>query len=164
MKIDSFSGQYRWLSNFSPALVTLDDVEYISVEHAYQAAKSHDAHYRWCIARCPTPTDAKRLGKSVPLRFDWSDVKLQIMEDLLRQKFSQPFFRSKLQATGTAKLIEGNYWGDTFWGVCNGVGTNHLGRLLMLIRGTNYYSMQPDGHNMLCNADGTRSIFDDVDE
>ncbi len=27
-----------------------------------------------------------------------------------------------------------------------------------------YYAMQPDGHRMLCNADGTRSIFDDVDE
>ena len=27
-----------------------------------------------------------------------------------------------------------------------------------------YYSLQTDGHQMLCNADGTRSIFDDVDE
>lgn len=162
--IDSFSGQYRWLSNFSPSIVYLDGVEYQSVEHAYQAAKSHDEHYRWSITRCPTPTDAKRLGRSVPLRSDWPQVRLQVMEDLLRQKFSQPFFKAKLHATGTAKLVEGNYWGDTFWGVCNGVGTNHLGRLLMLIRGTPYYSMQPDGHNMLCNADGTRNIFDDVDE
>lgn len=30
--------------------------------------------------------------------------------------------------------------------------------------GGQYYAMQADGHNMLCNADGTRSIFDDVDE
>ena len=142
----------------------LDGVEYITVEHAYQAAKSHDEHYRWCIAHCPTHIDARRLGKSVPLRSDWDQVKLAVMEDLLRQKFSQDFFRSKLKATGNNKLVEGNYWGDTFWGVCNGVGTNHLGRLLMLIRGTPYYSIQPDGHNMLCNPDGSRSIFDDVDE
>lgn len=27
-----------------------------------------------------------------------------------------------------------------------------------------FYSRQPDGHIMLCNVDGTRSIFDDVDE
>lgn len=27
-----------------------------------------------------------------------------------------------------------------------------------------YYAKQADGHMMLCNADGTRSIFDDVDE
>lgn len=29
--------------------------------------------------------------------------------------------------------------------------------------GGQYYSVQADGHRMLCNADGTRSIFDDVD-
>lgn len=27
-----------------------------------------------------------------------------------------------------------------------------------------YYRVQSDGHRMLCRADGTRSIFDDVDE
>lgn len=134
MTINNFSGQYRWLSNFSPAMVTLDGVQYISVEHAYQAAKSFDHHYRMSIARCPTPTDAKRLGRTVPLRSDWSDVKLQVMEHLLRQKFSQPFFHSKLMATGTEHLIEGNYWHDTFWGVCNDVGDNHLGKLIMRIR------------------------------
>jgi predicted NAD-dependent protein-ADP-ribosyltransferase YbiA (DUF1768 family) len=32
------------------------------------------------------------------------------------------------------ELIEGNWWGDTYWGVCNGVGENHLGKLLMKIR------------------------------
>lgn len=30
--------------------------------------------------------------------------------------------------------------------------------------GGQYYATQPDGHRMLCNADGTRSIFDDVDQ
>jgi hypothetical protein len=31
-------------------------------------------------------------------------------------------------------LIEGNTWGDTFWGVCNGVGENNLGKTLMNVR------------------------------
>ena len=33
-------------------------------------------------------------------------------------------------------LIEGNTWewSRTFWGVCNGSGENHLGRLLMKVR------------------------------
>lgn len=132
--INNFSGQYRFLSNFSPSLVTLDGIEYPSVEHAYQAAKSHNEHYRWCVTRCPTPTDAKRLGRSVPLRSDWSHVRLAVMEQLLRQKFSQLFFRQKLVATAPHELVEGNYWHDTFWGVCNDVGENHLGRLLMRIR------------------------------
>lgn len=31
-------------------------------------------------------------------------------------------------------VYKGNYWKDTYWGVCNGVGENHLGKLLMKIR------------------------------
>ncbi len=33
-----------------------------------------------------------------------------------------------------------------------------------VLPGGQYYKVQSDGHKMLCNADGTRSIFDDVDE
>ena len=36
--------------------------------------------------------------------------------------------------TGDSVLIEGNTWGDRVWGVCNGVGENRLGRILMKIR------------------------------
>ena len=36
--------------------------------------------------------------------------------------------------TGDQPLIEGNTWGDRFWGVCGGTGMNHLGRLLMEVR------------------------------
>jgi predicted NAD-dependent protein-ADP-ribosyltransferase YbiA (DUF1768 family) len=39
-----------------------------------------------------------------------------------------------LDATGDRKLVEGNYWHDTFWGVCNGVGENYLGEILMHVR------------------------------
>ena len=56
------------------------------------------------------------------------------MRDLLRQKFAREPLRSQLLATGEAKLIEGNHWGDTFWGVCRGQGENHLGMLLMKAR------------------------------
>jgi hypothetical protein len=40
----------------------------------------------------------------------------------------------KLLATEYVELIEGNNWGDTFFGVCNGEGENWLGRLLMNLR------------------------------
>jgi hypothetical protein len=39
-----------------------------------------------------------------------------------------------LLLTGDEELIEGNFWGDVFWGVCNGVGKNHLGKILMEVR------------------------------
>ena len=31
-------------------------------------------------------------------------------------------------------IVEGNTWGDVFWGVCNGIGENHLGNILMDVR------------------------------
>ena len=56
------------------------------------------------------------------------------MENLLWQKFENPVLRKMLDATKPRELIEGNVWKDSFWGVYNGKGENHLGKLLMLIR------------------------------
>ena len=63
-------------------------------------------------------------------------MKLQLMERLLLKKFddNHPQLQQMLLATGEEELVEGNYWGDVYWGVCNGVGENHLGKLLMKIR------------------------------
>jgi ribA/ribD-fused uncharacterized protein len=76
----------------------------------------------------------KRLGRKMVLRDDWEEVKVDIMRDLLIQKFSQQPFRRLLLATGDSYLEETNTWNDTFWGVCNGKGKNQLGILLMEIR------------------------------
>lgn len=133
-KIDSFNGNYRFLSNFHPSKVTYDDVEYSTVEAAYQAAKTLNLSMRKKIRLADTPKKAKDLGRKVELRADWENIKLQVMETLLRQKFSQPDFKRALLNTKTSELIEGNWWGDVWWGVCNGRGENHLGKLLMKIR------------------------------
>lgn len=136
--IDSFSGEYRFLSNFYPARVALDGVDYPTVEHAYQAAKTMDKSKRSIICHAETPGKAKRLGRSPLLQFrdDWEFVKVDVMRDLVKQKFSHtdPHHHDlcgELIDTNDALLIEGNKWGDTFWGVCNKVGQNWMGRLLM---------------------------------
>lgn len=56
------------------------------------------------------------------------------MRDLLDLKFADPALAALLLATGDADLVEGNDWGDRFWGVCDGAGANMLGRLLMELR------------------------------
>lgn len=133
--IDTFTGDNNFLSNFYSINVTLNGVTYPTVEHAYQAAKTKDLNEREVVRIQPTAGKAKRAGKKVTLRPDWELVKVHIMEDLLRQKFQDPILKQKLIETGNKTLIEGNYWGDTFWGVCNGIGENELGKLLMQIRG-----------------------------
>jgi DNA adenine methylase len=133
-KIDSFSGENRFLSNFWQTAIVYEGQEYPSTEHAYQAAKSLDLTVRRAVAATPTAAEAKALGRRIAMRTDWEQVKLQVMEDVLRQKFANPDLHEKLIATENSELTEGNTWGDRFWGVCNGVGENHLGKLLMKIR------------------------------
>lgn len=134
-RIESFSGTYRFLSNFWMVEISLYDVMYKSVEHAYQAAKTVDEAYKKRIQDAATPGEAKRLGKSAPMRPDWEAVKVDFMRYLVSYKFGMhPELGKKLLATGNKELVEGNTWGDVFWGVCKGQGQNWLGRILMETR------------------------------
>lgn len=56
------------------------------------------------------------------------------MWHLIKIKFDDPTLYALLLGTGDAVLIEGNTWGDTFWGVCGTKGANVLGKLLMKYR------------------------------
>lgn len=128
-----FDGEYRFLSNFFPGEVEYEGLVYPSVEHAYQAAKTLNLEERNQFLTV-TPGQAKRLGKQLKNRDDWDSVKVSIMTELVRKKFKIEHLREQLLATGNRYLIEGNTWGDTFWGVCNGNGKNMLGIILMQIR------------------------------
>ena len=133
--IDRFEGQHWFLSNFSHSAVYLGGLYAPTVEHAFQAAKTERYSIRKRILETPHPAEAKKLGRRVPLRDDWEEIKLWIMEDLLYQKFNgADALRWQLLDTGEATLIEGNTWGDKFWGVCGGEGENRLGHLLMKVR------------------------------
>ncbi len=139
--INSFRGEYRFLSNFHPSKVILSctntdhpySVIFPTVENAYQAAKNID-EAQWSKFINIPPGKAKGTGRKLDIRPDWEVVKVGIMEELLEQKFRFPELRDKLLATKNQELIEGNWWGDTFWGVCKGEGQNILGKLLMKIR------------------------------
>jgi hypothetical protein len=132
--IDKFYGDYGFLSNFWLTPVVFDGEVYPSSEHAFQAAKSLDKSERKKIRECETPGKAKRMGARVALRSDWETIKDGVMLDLIREKFKDKDLRDRLIATGTNELIEGNNWNDTYWGVCNSIGKNMLGKLLMQVR------------------------------
>jgi len=131
--IDSFTGDYRFLSNFYKWAVVFEGIIYPSVECAFQAAKTTDVDLRIDFVEM-TSAQAKHAGRRLKLRADWEQVKLGIMEQLLVSKFYAKPMCQKLMATGNQQLVEGNDWRDTYWGVCDGVGENHLGLLLMKVR------------------------------
>ena len=134
MVIDSFRGDYAFLSNYYLREIDYKGKLWPSTEHAYQAEKFVDENVRDLIQAAVTPNESKKLGRSPGMRADWDDIKLEVMEAILRVKFAHQDLAARLKATGDATLIEGNRWGDTYWGICKGVGENHLGELLMKLR------------------------------
>ncbi len=132
--IDSFTGRYAFLSNFYGPSLVYDGIKYLNSEAAFQAQKTTDESVRREFSWL-SPDEAKRKGRSLNLRPDWEQVKYDVMHDICFCKFAQnPEYAQWLIDTGDEELIEGNTWGDKCWGVCNGVGENHLGKILMRVR------------------------------
>lgn len=140
--ISMFKGEYSFLSNFYPAIVQYEGLSYPTVEHAYQASKSTEFFFRKLLACLPAKKAgvAKQRGRTIRLRKDWDEIKIDVMFELLCDKFKKPEFKDRLLATKGAKLVEGNYWHDNIWGDClckkcsNIEGQNWLGRLLTEVR------------------------------
>ena len=132
--ITEFRGEYSFLSNFWMAQFEYEGITWASAEAAYQAMKS-DSIQVWFYMSGMSGRDAKRYGRTIKLRDGWDDMKIRIMTDIVFCKFTQNnYLKILLLETGHREIIEGNNWGDTFWGVCNGKGRNELGRILMYIR------------------------------
>jgi ribA/ribD-fused uncharacterized protein len=141
--ITSFEGKNAFLSNFYPSPIVIDGVAYPTVEHYYQAMKTENTEERRKIINALTPGIAKKLGRSVELRKDWEFLKVFLMyRGIIRKFTSHKDICDKLIATGTALLVEGNYWHDNFWGdchcnskiICLSAGKNFLGKILMDVR------------------------------
>jgi ribA/ribD-fused uncharacterized protein len=140
-KIKSFSGEYRWLSNFwnKNVLIEYKGITFTSNENFYQAMKTKDIDKRIEISKM-TEAEAKAEGKWIEkshmFRDNWDSIKENVMLYGLRQKFSNPILKQKLIDTEDMVIEEGNTWSDKFWGIClkTGEGENKLGKLLMKVR------------------------------
>lgn len=136
MTIRSFTGDHAFLSNFYPAEIKYEGLTYKTSEHLFVAMKTLDLDERKVVSEIETPGQAKRYGrKSITLREDWNKIRVDIMRFVVYQKFEQnPELKQKLLDTGHNLLVEGNNWGDMFWGQVDGEGSNFLGRILMALR------------------------------
>lgn len=135
--IREFKKEYRWLSNFAPCEIYFNGMRFASVEHAYMSAKSNDLEWKnFCADSNNSAGTVKKKSKEIQLREDWESVKMEVMRQLLEMKFSQAPHKKLLLNTGTLFIQEGNWWGDTFWGVDlkTNTGENNLGVLIMAIR------------------------------
>lgn len=135
--IDRFSNEYEFLSNFYEVKITWQGLTYRNVEAAYQAQKCPERAHEFINL---TGAEAKKLGRLVPLDSNWDFRKRIIMKNLVYLKFAEnENLKLKLLATNNEYIEEGNWWCDTYWGVCtnkkyNHVGENQLGKILMEVR------------------------------
>ena len=135
-RITSFKDAHRFLSNFYQSPVTFGGLTYPNAEAAFQAQKCMTEEEKLSFTEM-RPAKSKKAGRQVQLRPDWEEVKVGIMEGIVRAKFTQnEDLKWRLIGTGDAYLEEGNTWHDTCWGVDakTGEGLNHLGRILMKVR------------------------------
>lgn len=152
---DKSGDKHRFLSNFYPCDVTLpaEDVKqkdgsisslpamkFTSTETAYMAWKTTNLSVRKKIQNL-SPADAKELTHSDDfiLRDDYSDDgRIHTMLILVEQKFSKENsnLRTMLLETDNKTIIEGNIWGDDFFGLDleTGEAKNYLGKILMYVR------------------------------
>lgn len=142
MVIDTFDGPYGFLSNFSAHPFPFRGFDCPTSEHAFAAVKTTDWDWIARILAATSPGEAKRLGREAPLRPNWDRDRVLYMREILHAKFtSDPDLQHRLLDTGDQLLIEGNTWGDDYWGrvrrpgLATPVGANRLGRTLMSVRG-----------------------------
>ena len=149
--ITRFEGQWVWLSNCARVDIRYGGIAYKTVEHAYQAQKTMLAKERVAISQMYLASSARRCGRTVRLRKDWEEVKLEIMTEILELKYGVAEYRELLLATGERELVNTVSDHGRFWGVCDcgrrrpnqswepvaeceQGGENWLGRLTMALR------------------------------
>lgn len=139
-----FRNEYAFLSNmyeFKKVKVSFGDsaktYTFTNAEAMFQASKNED--YARMFENL-NGFEAKRLGRKIPLldkeRWNKSD-RLYAMAFTLYIKFSEhPDLMLKLKSIKD-EIVEDNTWNDRFWGRCEGIGENILGKMLMVIRDSN---------------------------
>jgi ribA/ribD-fused uncharacterized protein len=138
-----FSDEYRFLSNFYKCDLVYKDIRFMTSEHAYQWEKAYTSTDKQKILDAKSPSQAKELGHKFKIDIKaWDEIKLDVMINIVIEKFRIPNLNKKLLETGNIKLIETNHWHDNYWGACyckrceNKEKYNYLGKLLMKIRST----------------------------
>ena len=122
------------LRNEYPAPIRVGSVTYPTVVHAYWALSVADpaAHDR--IGAASSPYEAQDLAQDAPRRADWPAIRLAVMAELLRAKFTQhPKLAEVLMGTGAGRIHYSGL-GSPYWLASGSTGRNWTGRLLELIR------------------------------
>lgn len=137
--IGFYPREFYCLDNFSSFAVDCKGYRYPTVEHAYQSLKFETS----CPELAARIRDARSAHEAQKLAYswkdkvseDWDEIKIFVMEDLLRTKLAQnPYVAKKLLQTKDYLICEDSPK-DSFWGLgLDLFGENQLGKLWMKLR------------------------------
>lgn len=134
-----YEREFYVFSNFSSFSVEMFGIKWQTSEHLYQAMKFKDIEQDIYeeIKNSSSAHDSKKIAEkySEKARKDWPEVKVSIMEKIVRAKHSQhPYIQKKLLQTIGKEIIEDSPK-DSFWGWGpDKTGKNQLGKIWMKIR------------------------------
>ncbi len=137
--IGFYTREFYCFDNFSAFMVELDGKVYSTVEHAYQAAKFVDSVPEIAdkIFQARSPGEAKSIADNNKENIvaNWHEIKVDVMERILRAKLNQhPFVKKKLLETKDYLICEDSPV-DSFWGIGpDRKGENVMGKLWMKLR------------------------------
>ncbi|MCK5880598.1 MAG: NADAR family protein [Sinobacterium sp.] len=127
------------LSSFAAYPFYLDEKEWPTIEHYFQANKFEDKAYQEKVRLAPSPKKARQLGRARlakrKIRKDWSSVKVTIMTRAVYTcAKTHEAIRHELVESGELPFFESNNY-DYFWGCGRDRrGENHYGKVLMQVR------------------------------
>jgi ribA/ribD-fused uncharacterized protein len=125
------------LSSYSPHPFYLDDTDWPTVEHYYQAMKFEDRAQQEAIRRTLSPTEAKELADkhSKAIRSDWKRRRETVMTRGIYIKCrTHPEVAAALLKSGDNQITETSMY-DYYWGCGrDGRGDNTYGKVLMAVR------------------------------
>ena len=132
--ITEFRREFWFLSNFSECKIEFNGMIFDNVEAAFQACKCPKLEQMKQFQGL-SGKEARALGRKIsPIRANWEEIKGETMQKILIKKFKDPKLAQKLLDTGDRHISHVNKWGDTYFGVCNGKGSDYLGKILLGIR------------------------------
>lgn len=147
--IEHFYGKYAFLANEYECeeFFSYEDNKWLTASAAYNAMKyvgDNKKQIRNIFSKLSVIETTILINSMKHTDIDElsDDVKLQIMESILRAKFSIKSLKHKLIQTNGEQIIYKNDICDNFWGQCecekcqneHTQGENHLGKLLEKIR------------------------------
>jgi ribA/ribD-fused uncharacterized protein len=134
---------YIYFSPYTAHAIKIDDLDFLTVEHAYQCARYKDKKIIEEIIQATSPVKAWEVSSKykhlqIP-EFKKEEYKLEMMEKMMRLKLEQhEEVRKALIDSKDLKIVKHIVTyppGDGFWDDGeDGKGLNHIGKIWMKLR------------------------------